>query len=46
MKQMTTPHINKDLVQCVCSDYSDNAEECGPLKLLGAREDGGGDIGA
>lgn len=46
MHQMTTPQINKDRVQCVCRDHGDDAEERGPFKLLGAREDDGGDIGA
>jgi hypothetical protein len=44
MHQMAAPQINSYHVSYVCSDHRDDAEERGPLKLLGAREDDGGDV--
>lgn len=43
---MTASQINKDRVQYPRGDHRDDAKERGPLKLLGAREDDGGDVRA
>lgn len=43
MYQMAATQIHKDRVEHARGDRGDDAEERGPLELLGAREDGGGD---